>query len=189
MRKIKVEDYDPKWAQAFEDLKKAYLEHIRKDLIVEHVGSTSVPGLAAKAIIDIDIIVKSEKEVKELIEALEDLGYYHQGNLGIEGREAFKRAIKEVPLLTEHHSKWYPHHLYVCLENSVGLKNHLAIRDYLLKNEEAVKEYSELKKELAHKYPHDIDSYISEKTPFLTKILEAAGLSDKEIKEVTDSNE
>ena len=188
MKKIKIEDYNPKWAHAFNELKKAYLEHIREDLVIEHVGSTSIPGLAAKPIIDIDIIVKSKKEIKGLIEALENLGYIHEGNMGIEGREVFQRAINDVPLLKEHHSKWFPHHLYVCIEGSLALKNHLLLKNYLMANEDAVKEYGDLKKALAHKYPHDMDSYIAEKTPFITRILKSEGLTDKELKKISDEN-
>lgn len=188
MKKIVVEAYNPKWAHAFNDLRDAYLSHIDETLIIEHVGSTSVPGLAAKPIIDIDIVVKTQAEVKVLIGALEELGYIHQGNLGIEGREAFKRSLKDVPLMYEHHSKWAPHHLYVCLEDSLAYKNHIALREYLMAHGDAVKEYSELKFALAHKYPHDIDAYIAEKTPFITRVLKASGFSDQEIDAITKVN-
>lgn len=188
MKKIKVEDYNPKWAHAFNELKKAYLDHIRDDLVVEHIGSTSVPGLASKPIIDIDIIVKSKKEVDELIESLEKLGYIHQGNMGIEGREVFQRAIVDVPLLKEHHSKWFPHHLYVCIDGSLALRNHLTLKNYLMAHEEAVSEYGELKKALAHKYPNDMDSYMKEKTQFITRILKSEGFTDEEITKITEEN-
>lgn len=189
MKKIIVEDYNPKWAHAFNELKQAYLDHVDPNLRVEHVGSTSVPGLAAKAIIDIDIVVKHQGEVLGLIGKLEELGYIHQGNMGIEGREVFKRSLNDVPLMLEHHSKWHPHHLYVCLEDSLAFKNHIALRDYLMAHGDAVTEYGDLKKALAHKYPHDIDSYIEEKTPLITRILKSCGLDDKALEEITRVNE
>jgi len=189
MKKIVVENYNPKWAHAFNELKSAYETHIDMDLRIEHVGSTSIPGLAAKPIIDIDIVVKTKEEIIKLIEALEELGYIHQGDLGIPGREAFKRSIKDVPLMYEHHSKWPPHHLYVCLEDSLAYKNHVALKSYLMTHEDAVKEYSELKFALAHKYPHDIDSYISGKTPFITRILSACEFTAEELDEITKVNE
>lgn len=188
MRKIKVEDYNPKWAHAFNELKEALLSHISPNLQVEHVGSTSVPGLAAKPIIDIDIVIKTKGELLDLIAALEELGYIYQGNLGIEGREAFKRSLNDVPLLKEHHSKWAPHHLYVVYESSNAYKNHIALKNYLMSNEAAVKEYSDLKKALAHKYPHDIDSYIREKTPFITRVLKSLGFEDDAIDSITEAN-
>lgn len=189
MKKIKIEDYNPKWAHAFNELKKALQEHVSKTLVIEHVGSTSVPGLAAKPIIDIDIIVKSKKDVTKLIDSLEALGYIYKGDMGIEGREVFLRSINDVPLLKEHHSKWFAHHLYVCIEGSLPLRNHLALREYLMAHEEAVIEYGELKKALAHKYPHDMDKYIEEKTPFITRILKSEGFSEEDIKQVEKDNE
>lgn len=188
MKKIVVEDYNPKWAHAFNELKKAYLSHIDEKLRVEHVGSTAIPGLAAKPIIDIDIVVKHPAEVLDLIGQLETLGYIHEGNYGVPGREVFKRSLKDVPLLKEHHSKWFPHHLYVVLEGSLAYKNHSALKNYLMAHADAVEEYGALKKALSHKYPHDIDTYIAEKTPLITRILKACDFTDEEIKEITDIN-
>ncbi|MCH4887590.1 GrpB family protein [Acidaminobacter sp. JC074] len=189
MRKIVVENYNPKWAHAFNELKAAYETHIDMELRIEHVGSTSVPGLAAKPIIDIDIVVTTKEEVLKLIDALEELGYIHQGELGIPGRHAFKRSIEDVPLMYEHHSKWPAHHLYVVYEDSLAFKNHMTLKDYLMAHEDAVKEYSELKLALAHKYPHDIDMYVKEKTPFITRVLSACEFTPEEVDEITKMNE
>ncbi len=188
MKKIKIEQYNPKWSHAFNELKDAYHSRINPNLRIEHIGSTSVPGLAAKAIIDIDIVVKTKGEVLDLIGTLENLGYIYEGNLGIEGREVFRRSLQDVPLLYEHHSKWFQHHLYVCLEDSLAFRNHMALKNYLMAHEDAVKEYSELKFALAHQYPHDIDRYCSEKTPFITRILKACDFTDKEIAKITTEN-
>ncbi|MBN2796917.1 MAG: GrpB family protein [Clostridia bacterium] len=189
MKKIKVEDYNPKWAHGFNEIRDALWHHVSPELRIEHVGSTSIPGLSAKPIIDIDIVVKHKADVLDLITKLEDLGYIHQGDLGVPGREAFKRSINEVPLLKEHHSKWMPHHLYVVLEDSLAFKNHMHLKEYLMANDDAVEEYGELKKALSHKYPHDMDMYIQEKTPFIIRVLKASGLSEEELKEITKVNE
>lgn len=188
MKKIKVEPYNPKWTHAFNELKTAYFEHINSDLRIEHIGSTAIPGLSAKPIIDIDIVVKTKGEVLSLIVALEELGYIHQGNLGVEGREAFKRSLTDVPLLYEHHSKWFQHHLYVCLEDSLAFRNHIALKAYLMENDEAVKEYSALKEALAHQYPHDTDSYCRGKTPIITRILRACDFTEAEIENIVTAN-
>jgi GrpB-like predicted nucleotidyltransferase (UPF0157 family) len=188
MKKVKIESYNPKWAHAFNALKEAYLKHLDPTLRIEHVGSTAVPGLSAKPIIDIDIVVKHKADVIDLISKLEELGYIHEGDLGIEGREAFKRSIKEAPLMYEHHSKWFAHHLYVCLEDSLAFKNHIALRTYLMAHGDAVKEYSELKVALSHKYPSDIDQYCEGKTPFITRILKASGFLVEELEEITKAN-
>lgn len=92
MRTIVVVDYDPEWSAIFEQLH-AHVWPVVYDIavVIEHVGSTSVPGLAAKPIIDMSVIVPSEREIPLAIERLSRLDYIHQGDLGIEGREAFKR--------------------------------------------------------------------------------------------------
>ncbi len=118
---ITVVDYDPTWPQVFKRLRAPVWQVVQDfALAVEHVGSTSVPGLAAKPIIDMDVILASPAEIALAIERLATLGYVHRGNLGIEGREAFQRPA-HLP----------PHHLYVCVQDSVSLRNHLALRDYL----------------------------------------------------------
>lgn len=184
MKKITVEPYDPKWEDAFIQLKNVFLKKIDKSLRVEHIGSTSIPGISAKPIIDIDIVVKTEDEVNHIINHLTELGYIHQGDLGIEGREAFKRSIQDVPLLFEDHDKWYPHHLYVCLEDSLAFKNHMLFKAYLTDNEDAIKEYSALKLTLAHKYPDNMAAYISGKTPFIARALKASGLEPKDVEKI-----
>lgn len=188
MREIIIEDYNPKWAEEFEKLKQVYLAKLKDiNVDIQHVGSTSVYGLSAKPIIDIDIIVNSEKEVKEVIERLEELGYVHEGDLGIKGREAFKRYSDKVPYKIGI-DKWISHHLYVCIKGCISLENHLRLRDYLSKNPDAVIEYGNLKKELSNKYKYDIDSYVEGKTAFITNILNKQGISKKDINDIINMN-
>lgn len=134
---------------------------------IEHVGSTSVQGLSAKPIIDIDVVIKDYSELENVISALEKIGYQHEGNLGITGREAFKYEGKE------HLRK---HHLYVCPEDSQELRRHIAFRDYLKTHPDAVREYSRIKEEGAELYPDDIDRYIEHKSPFIEKIYAEIGI-------------
>jgi len=85
MRTIVVVDYDPGWPEAFEQVRERVWPAIRDfALAMEHVGSTSVTGLAAKPIIDISIVAREDADVPEAIERLKTLGYVHRGNLGIE---------------------------------------------------------------------------------------------------------
>ena len=102
-----------------------------------------------------------------VIEKLGAIGYEHEGNLGIPGREAFGYEGKE-------HLK--NHHLYVCPEDSPELKRHTAFRDYLRSHPEAVQEYSRVKEEGAELYPNDIDRYIAHKSPFIEKIYREIGI-------------
>lgn len=162
-----VQAYDESWATDFETIKAEISAALGgAALAIEHVGSTSVKGLAAKPVIDIDIVVKDD-ELPRAIELLAKIGYIHEGNLGIEGREAFHYEGKE-------HLK--KHHLYVCPESSPELKRHIAFRDYLRSHPEAVQEYSAIKIEAAKLFPYDIDSYIAHKSPLIEKIYQEIGL-------------
>ena len=89
-RHIVVSPYDAQWKKDFEAIR-AELEPALGDLAlrIEHVGSTSVPGLSAKPIIDIDVVIADESKLSAVIAALSAIGYYHEGNKGIPGREAF----------------------------------------------------------------------------------------------------
>ncbi len=166
-RHIVVLPYDEKWKQAFLDIK-SELDEALGDLpiSIEHVGSTSVLGLAAKPIIDIDVVVR-RTDLDASIKALATIGYEHEGNGGIEDREMFKYSGKEHLM---------EHHLYVCPEDSRELKRHVLFRDYLRAHPDAVQAYSQIKKEAAELYPNDIDSYINHKGTVIEKIYKELGL-------------
>ena len=173
IRNIVVLPYDQKWQQDFLDIKKELAaalgmaqEQGSLALAIEHVGSTSVPGLSAKPIIDIDVVVR-RTDVGAAIKALATIGYEHEGNGGIEDREMFKYSGKE---------NLMEHHLYVCPEDSAELKRHVLFRDYLRAHPDAVQAYSQIKKEAAELYPHDIDSYINHKGTVIEKIYKELGL-------------
>jgi GrpB-like predicted nucleotidyltransferase (UPF0157 family) len=170
-RSITVVDYDPAWPTQFEILRSIILSAVGDIAIaVEHVGSTSVPGLAAKPIIDIDVVVASAADVSVAIERLAAIGYEHRGNLGVEGREAFE-SPPEPP----------QRHLYVCVQGGTALRNHLALRDYLRNNSNSTAKYGRLKKQLAALFPTDIDNYIDGKTDFVLAALREMGLSDQQL--------
>jgi GrpB-like predicted nucleotidyltransferase (UPF0157 family) len=170
-REVIVVDYDPQWPTTFEVLRARTLralEGIPCDIV--HVGSTSVPGLAAKPIIDIDVIVQPEEPLATMVARLRVLGYVHQGNLEVEGREAF-RALPEDPL----------HNLYVCPEDSPALRNHLRFRDHLRAHPDVAAAYGALKKELALRFRWDIEGYVAGKTDFIVGILEHLGFPETEL--------
>ncbi len=168
MKHVVVEQYNEKWAQAFEDIR-SELEAALGDLAIsiEHVGSTSVRGLSAKPIIDIDVVINNTSVLPDVISALGSIGYRHEGDNGIPGREAFKYDGKE------HLMK---HHLYVCAQDAAELKRHISFRDHLRSDPEAVREYSRIKEEGARLYPYDIDSYINYKSPFIESIYQKLGI-------------
>jgi GrpB-like predicted nucleotidyltransferase (UPF0157 family) len=178
MRTIIVVDYDPAWPEVFQQLLSKVWPLVSDfALSVEHVGSTEVPGLAAKPIIDLSIVVSSEAEVQLAIERLATIGYLHRGNLGVDGREAFQSPA-ESPA----------HHLYACPQGSLGLQNHLAVRGYLRLHRETAQAYGELKKRLAREFPYDIESYVDGKTDFLLDVLQRAGLPPDGLKAIEIAN-
>lgn len=173
---IQVEDYNSDWAKQFEALKNQIWPHIQTcALSIEHVGSTSVPGLAAKPIIDIDIVIENIGKIAQTLRQLSTIGYEHRGNLGIEGREAFR------------HSHPTKHNLYVCLKDCYAYQNHILLRDFLLRNPQSREEYSKLKKDLANS-TDSIDLYVEGKTEFILKILSVAGLDPDQINFIRSSN-
>ncbi|MBQ8087639.1 MAG: GrpB family protein [Clostridia bacterium] len=167
-KRIVVLPYDEQWRQDFLKIKAELTNALGQLAIrIEHIGSTSVQGLSAKPIIDIDVVIKDYSVWENVISDLGEIGYQHQGNLGIDGREAFKYDGKE------HLQK---HHLYVCPEDSLELKRHIAFRDYLRSHPDAVREYSLIKEQGAKKYPTDIERYIEYKSPFIKKIYAEIGI-------------
>jgi GrpB-like predicted nucleotidyltransferase (UPF0157 family) len=172
-----VVDYDPEWPRVFDALQSSLWRAVADvATAIEHIGSTSVPGLAAKPIIDMDVVVP-DGGIGIGIARLRELGYEHQGNLGIPQREAFKRP-PEAPR----------HHLYLCPSSSPALANHLAVRDYLRANPSAALAYGELKKRLAREHARDIDGYIEGKTSFLVGILREVGFAEGAIVEIERMN-
>ncbi|PAB60319.1 GrpB family protein [Anaeromicrobium sediminis] len=183
MRVIEVVPYDSKWEKEFKKAKEFYSKILKElNVEIEHVGSTSVEGLQAKPILDIDIIVQTQKESHRVIKALEEVGYEHIGNMGIEGRDAFLYD-KGNPQLT-----WIQHNLYVCIKGSESLNNHLLLRNHLKKNKEAVEKYGALKKELAKRYPNDIDSYVEGKSELIASFLHAEGMSKEALLRIENAN-
>lgn len=188
MGRIVVKDYDPRWATDFLRLRDLLARHVGADaLAIEHVGSTSVPGLAAKPIIDLDIIVRDKQGVEKVVADLEKLGYRHEGDLGIKGREAFSRRDSSVP---DDYSgqTWPEHHLYVCVAGCASVENHLQVRDYLRAHPDKARQYGELKKRLAVECAGNIDLYVERKTAFILSILAETGFEEKDLEDIKEQN-
>lgn len=166
-KSVVVEKWNPKWKDEFERIVDSLGEDVIYNSIkIEYVGSTSVEGLSAKPIIDLDIVIENDKF--EIIKRLlNDKGYKHEGDLGIEGREAFSYSGKE-ELMT--------HHLYVCPKDSKELFRHITFRDFLKNNPALASEYSKVKEQAAVLYPDDIDKYMEFKSEIIEKIYKRCGL-------------
>ena len=159
-----VSEYDPRWPARFEEIAGRVAPAVA-DLgaAVEHVGSTAVPGLAAKPIVDVDVVVGSTSDVSAAIERLCSLGYVYQGDKGIRGREAFLW-----PPGTE------PHHLYVVVAGSAPHADHVDFRDHLRRHPEVADEYASLKHRLAARHAEDSLGYTEAKNDFVSGALRRA---------------
>jgi GrpB-like predicted nucleotidyltransferase (UPF0157 family) len=158
---VHVADYDPRWPATFEQLSgqiSAALGALA--MRVEHIGSTAVPGLAAKPIIDLDVVIGSRADLPAVIAKLRPLGYWPQGDLGVPGREAFNNPPGAPP-----------HHLYVCAADNTELARHLAFRDFMRTHPETARAYGELKRSLASRFRNDRDAYTEAKTAFIDAVL------------------
>lgn len=164
MNPILIQDYDPRWPGQFETLRSRVASALGAlAAAIEHVGSTAVPGLAAKPIIDLDIVLASAADFPLVVERLASFGYVHEGDLGIAGREAFKDPPGPIP-----------HHLYVCYPGSKPYWEHLAFRNHLRTHPEDSQAYGELKRRLALQFPNDREAYTQAKTEFIVTILHRA---------------
>ena len=166
--RVTVLPYDEAWKTAFEKIKDEIENAVGGSIIgVEHVGSTSVEGLCAKPCIDIDVVIKDRSMLDEVIKGLYDIGYIHEGDLGIKDREAFKYSDK---------SHLMNHHLYVCPQDSEELLRHITFRDYLRSHPEAAEKYGLVKRAAAELFYDDIDKYIEYKSACIDEMYKACGL-------------
>jgi GrpB-like predicted nucleotidyltransferase (UPF0157 family) len=180
-----LEKYSPAWVIHFTNIKQAIdtgLDGI--SCIIEHVGSTAVPNLDAKPIIDIDIIYPDPADFEKIKMALEKLGYYHNGNQGIEGREVFKRngIVITEPLDT------LRHHLYVCPVDSKALERHILSRNFLRKNDWARVQYQQMKYELAEKARQDRKLYAALKELHVNGFIDSIIAEEKRLQQISSGH-
>lgn len=168
---ILVADYDPAWPARFEQLRLEYSEALAAGgvpvVAIEHVGSTAVPGLAAKPVIDCDIVV-ARPHVAAASQVLAGLGFTPEGELGIPLRWAFK----EPPRLAATNT-------YVVVQGSLSLRNHIAVRD-ILRSDPGLREQYAAAKRKAGAVAANIDDYGRGKNAMVQQILAAAGLTAAE---------
>ena len=184
MVKIIIEPYDPSWAAEFQKTK-ATLETILQGISyisIEHVGSTSIPDLAAKPVIDIDIIIPPSS-LAVTRTALARAGYTDMGEMGVPGRYQFRQ-----PGFGAHQGTFgerapdgaLRRNTYAMIEGCPSLRNHLDVRRVLLENEGLREEYGALKWELAEREFEGIRAYGGAKSAVIRKILRKAGWSDED---------
>ena len=164
---IVIADYDPHWPEHFEVLRSRIAPVLGPlAAAIDHVGSTAIPGLAAKPIIDIDVLLYSTADLPGAITRLATLGYQHKGDLGVPGREAFRPPPNDLP-----------HHLYVCAPPCREYTRHITFRDHLRTHPEDAHAYERLKRTLAVEHRNDREAYNQAKTEFVEAALRRANKS------------
>jgi GrpB-like predicted nucleotidyltransferase (UPF0157 family) len=158
-RKIEVVDYDTDWPHSFESEKLA-LEKALYDteVKIEHIGSTSIPNLAAKPIIDILIEIDKVERLDVKADRFCNLGYEVKGENGIPGRRYYQKGGNN-----------RTHHIHAFQSGSFGLLRHRAFKEYLQAHPLIAREYASIKKQAALSCNKDTERYISMKNDFIVK--------------------
>ena len=163
-RPIIVVDYDPQWPILFEKEKEAILAALRnRFLMVEHIGSTAVPGLAAKPLIDIAVGIQKLADAPVLIPCIEQLGYSYE--------PTFEQLVPERRFFWKGTPTVHTFHIHLAEPDHPVLVKPIQFRDYLRKHPDAAQEYGILKKELAKRCVQDLDTYVAGKTGFVEKVM------------------
>jgi GrpB-like predicted nucleotidyltransferase (UPF0157 family) len=158
---IVIVDYEPGWPEEFARLRDRAKSAMGVLAVsIEHVGSTAVPGLAAKPVIDMVVVIASDDDLEEAIRRLESIGYRARGELGVPGREAFSWPEGEKR-----------HHLYVSPTTSEELRAQIRFRDCLRADPELARAYLALKRDLAVRYRDDRPAYTDGKADFIAAAL------------------
>jgi GrpB-like predicted nucleotidyltransferase (UPF0157 family) len=162
MKKVEVVSHDPRWRHSFE----AEAGHIAAALgenvvAIHHIGSTSIPGIHAKPIIDVLVEVGDIDQVDGRSAAMEALGYEVMGEYGIPGRRYFRKNDQDGTRT---------HHVHVFRAGSGEAARHLAFRDYMIAHPADAQRYSELKRQLAEEYPDSADAYMDGKDGFIREM-------------------
>ncbi len=175
---VQVLPFNPKWREWFMEIRNQIWPQI-SDLALDivHVGSTSIEGMGAKPIIDMDIVVSDMGDLDAIASRLGRIGYIHQGNLGILGREVFG-------LDYEHK---HAHNLYLVVVGSTAYCNHMLLKKHLTENPEAFRRYNDQKMSLAES-SESREDYWRAKTELILEFLETEGMSKEELESIRDDN-
>jgi GrpB-like predicted nucleotidyltransferase (UPF0157 family) len=160
MRKVVMVPYRPDWPERFEQESARLRPVFGEKAQIHHIGSTSVPGLCAKPVIDILVEVPNIRQVDRLNPQMELLGYEPRGEFGLPGRRYFPREVDGERT----------HHVHVYKAGTSEARRHLAFRDYLRSHPQTAEEYGRLKSQLALSYPEDIQGYMDGKDAFVKDV-------------------
>jgi len=159
--KVEVVPPNPVWREDFEVESKHIALVMGENIVaIHHIGSTAIPGIYAKPVIDFLIEVKDIAKTDEQNAAMAAIGYEAMGEFGLPSRRYFRK--ERSPGIRTHNVHTYG-------VGSPEINRHLAFRDYMIVHPEVAQQYSELKRELAKQYPQDIEGYMDGKDEFVKK--------------------
>lgn len=160
VRIIEVVPYNSKWSEEYLRESEGIRSIMNNEIInMYHIGSTSIPGIYAKPVIDILIEVKDINDIDNYNKGMESLRYIAKGEFGIEGRRFFIKGLYN-----------RTHHIHIFQTGNHEIARHLNFRDYMIAHPEEAKHYEDLKKELAIKFRYDIDGYSAGKDTYIKEI-------------------
>ncbi|MDM8532716.1 GrpB family protein [Anaerolineales bacterium HSG25] len=158
-REVKVVPHNPAWKTEFQvEAKRINNALVGRVEALHHIGSTVIPNITAKPIIDILLEVETITDLDEQASAMEQLGYEAMGEFGIPGRRFF---------LKDDTAGLRTHHVHAFQVGHAGVTRHLAFRDYMIAHPQEAQRYSALKQSLAQAHPHDIEAYMAGKGPYI----------------------
>ncbi len=175
-----VVPYDPEWPGLFEQERcriTSAIGHIVAG--VHHVGSTSIPGMPAKPILDIAVLLYNFEDGERCISPMEKIGYLHVGLLDDIPGDRFFGKVHTSQESCSDSEEIVTHHIHMYTLDSPLMQNHFAFRDYLLAHPEEIARYARLKFTLADKHPNDRASYSAAKNSFITEVLAKAAQESK----------
>ena len=165
-REIRVVQYDHSWPAIYELERERITAVLRNEIVTtHHIGSTSIPGMSAKPIIDLLLEVKEITKIDDYNSEMIELGYEPRGELGLPGRRYFSR---------EEPNDVRTHHIHAYQSDNIELERHLAFRDFMIAHPADAKIYAELKIVLARRFQWDVDGYISGKHLYMERMEKVA---------------
>jgi len=160
VRKIKVVPHNPKWHEEYlQEVEKIHSILHRETVDIHHIGSTAIPQIYAKPIIDILVEVTDINNIDKYNKDMEELEYIAKGEYGIVGRRFFLKGVRK-----------RTHHIHIFQTGNFEIKRHLAFRDYMIAHPQEAKHYDELKKELAKRFRYDIEGYCDGKKNYIKDV-------------------
>jgi len=162
-RKVELILHDPTWADKYQEEADRLTAVLSPEIIaIHHIGSTAIPNIFAKPIIDILIEVKEINRIDHYNDQLATLGYAAHGEHGIPGRRYFSKNTESA----------HTHHVHIFQVGNPEIDRHIKFRDHLITHPDEAQAYSQLKTELTKIFPEDVDQYTEAKSGFIQSVSE-----------------